>query len=90
MNQTKKTFKRYLVNAASKVFDQLNAQFDEVSNRVQELTAKPYKESVSIYLIKHKSNSNKQLKSGFEQQKKFVKIFRIQIKSTQKLYVDFI
>ena len=35
-----KSFKKYLVQAASKAFDQWNAQFDEISNRSSRINCK--------------------------------------------------
>ena len=86
--QTKVNLQKAFGQAASKVFDQLNAQFDEISNQVQELSAKPYKESVSL-LNQTQDQFKESLKGGFEQQQKVREEFKNQINSTQKLYLDF-
>jgi Polyhydroxyalkanoic acid inclusion protein (PhaP_Bmeg) len=86
--QTKLNLQKVFGQSATKVFDQLNAQFDEVSNRVQDLTVQPYKEGVS--LINQTQDQFKQsLKGGFEQQQKVREEFKNQIKTTQQLYFDF-
>lgn len=86
--QTKINLQKTFGQAASKVFDQVNDQFDEISNQVQELSAKPYKESVSL-LNQSQDQFKESLKGGFEQQQKVREEFKNQIKSTQKLYFDF-
>ena len=51
--QAKVNLQKTFGQAASKVFDQLNAQFDEISNQIQELSAKPYKKCIIFnYLSK--------------------------------------
>lgn len=87
--QTKVNLQKAFGQEASKVFDQLNVQFDEISNQVQELSAKPYKESVSL-LNQTQDQFKESLKGGFEQQQKVREEFKTQITSTQKLYFDFI
>lgn len=86
--QTKLNLQKMFGQSASKVFDQLNAQFDEVSNRVQELSVKPYKEGVT-YFNQTQDQFKQALKGGFEQQQKIREEFKNQIKSTQQLYFDF-
>jgi hypothetical protein len=86
--QTKLNLQKTFGQSVTKVFDQLNAQFDEVSNRVQELSVKPYKESVS--LINQSQDQFKQsLESGFEQQQKIREELKNQVKSSQQIYFDF-
>jgi len=86
--QTKLNLQKLFGQSASKVFDQFNSQLDEVSNRVQELTVKPYKESVT-YINQSQDQFKQALKGGFEQQQKVREEFKNQIKSTQQLYFDF-
>lgn len=86
--QTKLNLQKAFGQSATKAFDQLNAQFDEVSSRVQELSVKPYKESVT--LINQSQDQFKQsLESGFEQQQKIREELKNQIKSSQQVYFDF-
>ncbi|WP_338471148.1 hypothetical protein R4Z10_20625 [Niallia sp. XMNu-256] len=86
--QAKLNLQKAFGQSASKAFEQLNAQFDEVSNRVQELSVKPYKEGVS--LINQSQDQFKQsLQSGFDQQQKVREEFKNQLKSAQQIYFDF-
>lgn len=85
--QTKLNLQKAFGQSVTKAFDQINTQFDEISNRVQELSAKPYKESVS--LINQSQDQFKQsLESGFEQQQKVREELKNQFQSTQQVYFD--
>jgi phage-related protein len=86
--QAKVNLQKTFGQAASKVFDQLNAQFDEISNHVQELSVKPYKEGVTL-LNQTQDQIKESLKGGFQQQQKVREEFKNQIKSSQKVYFDF-
>ena len=85
--QTKTKLQKTFGQSASKVFDQFNTQFDEVSSRVQELTVKPYTESVNL-INQSQEQFQQSLKNGLEQQQKAREDITNQIKSTQKMYFD--
>lgn len=85
--QTKVNLQKAFGQSASKVFDQLNAQFDEVSTRVQELAVKPYTEGINL-INQSQEQLQESLKNSFEQQQKVREDITSQIKSTQKMYFD--
>lgn len=72
---------------ASKAFEQFNAQFDDVSNRVQQLTATPYKESLNL-VNQTQDQFQQSLKSGIDQQQKFREDVTSQLKASQKVLID--
>jgi bisphosphoglycerate-independent phosphoglycerate mutase (AlkP superfamily) len=67
--------------------EQYFAQFDGVSNFLQELTAKSYKESLN-FVSQSQEQFKETVQSSFEQQQKIREEFKNQIKTTQELYVD--
>ncbi|WP_428910202.1 hypothetical protein [Niallia sp. Krafla_26] len=86
--QTKLNLQKVFGQSATKAFDQLNTQFDELSNRVQELSSKPYKEGVS-FINQSQDQFKQSLESNFEQQQKVREKLKDQFKTTQQLYIDF-
>jgi hypothetical protein len=72
---------------ASKAFEQFNAQFDDVSTRVQQLTATPYKESLNL-VNQTQDQFQQSLKSGIDQQQKFREDVTSQLKASQKVLID--
>jgi hypothetical protein len=85
--QTKTNLQKTFGQSASKVFDQFNTQLDEVSSRVQELTVKPYTESVNL-INQSQEQFQQSFKDGLETQQKVREDITSQIKSTQKMYFD--
>ena len=67
--------------------EQYFAQFDGVSNFLQDLTAKSYKESLN-FVSQSQEQFKQTVQSSFEQQQKIREEFKNQIKTTQELYVD--
>jgi Polyhydroxyalkanoic acid inclusion protein (PhaP_Bmeg) len=67
--------------------EQYFAQFDGVSNFLQDLTAKSYKESLN-FVTQSQEQFKETVQSSFEQQQKIREEFKNQIKTTQELYVD--
>ena len=67
--------------------EQYFAQFDGVSNFLQDLTAKSYKESLN-FVSQSQEQFKQTVQSSFEQQQKTREEFKNQIKSAQELYVD--
>ncbi|HEY4549538.1 MAG TPA: hypothetical protein VIG98_04600 [Bacillus sp. (in: firmicutes)] len=67
--------------------EQYFAQFDGVSNFLQDLTAKSYKESLN-FVSQSQEQFKETVQSSFEQQQKIREEFKNQIKTTQELYVD--
>ena len=69
------------------VFDQFISQIDVVSNRLQELTLKPYRESLSLF-SQSQDQFKQSVQNSFEQQQKIRKEFKNEIKSTQQMYFN--
>ena len=67
--------------------EQYFAQFDGVSNFLQDLTAKSYKESLN-FVSQSQEQFKETVQSSFEQQQKIREEFKNQLKTTQELYVD--
>ena len=67
--------------------EQYFAQFDGVSNFLQDLTAKSYKESLN-FVSQSQEQFKETVQSSFEQQQKIREEFKNQFKTTQELYVD--
>jgi hypothetical protein len=74
---------------ASVSFDKWNEQYDEVSNRVQELTVTPFKEGLTI-LNQSQEQFQESVKKGIGQQQNLSNIFINQIKNSQKGFIDLI
>ncbi|MCM2532317.1 hypothetical protein NDK43_07825 [Neobacillus pocheonensis] len=71
----------------SKAFEQGNAQFDEVSNRVFQLIETPFKESLNL-LNQSQEQFQQTIKNGIDQQQKFREDITVQLKSSQKMLFD--
>lgn len=84
---TKLNIQKTFGPAASKFYEQFNAQFDEVSSRVRELTVKPYKEGFTL-LNQTQDQYQQAVKSGIEQQQKLREDIADQVKSAQKVFSD--
>jgi hypothetical protein len=74
---------------ASVSFDKWNEQYDEVSNRVQQLTVTPFKEGLTI-LNQSQEQFQESVKKGLGQQQNLSNIFINQIKNSQKGFIDLI
>lgn len=72
---------------AGKVYEQWNAQFDEISSRVQQLTVTPYKESINL-INQSQEQFQESVKKGIDQQQKIREGFTEQVKATQKIFID--
>ena len=83
----KENIQKVFGTSASDAYEQWNAQFDDVNNRVQQLTATPYKEGLNL-LNQSQEQFQQSVKNGFEQQEKIREDLSVQIKTTQKLFVD--
>ena len=59
-----------------------------MSNRLQELTLKPYKESLSLF-SQPQDQFIQSVQNSFEQQQKIREEFKNQINSTQQMYFNF-
>lgn len=84
---TKLNIQKAFGPAASKFYEQLNAQFDDVTIRVRELTVKPYKEGFNL-LNQTQEQYQQAVKSGIEQQQKLRGDIAEQVKSAQKVFSD--
>ena len=73
--------------SASKAYEQWNAQFDEVSNRIQEIAVIPYKESINI-LNQSQEQLQQAVQNNIEHQNKLREDITVQVKATQKLFND--
>lgn len=73
--------------AVSQAFEQFNAQFDEVANRIQELSTTPYKEGLQ-FINQTQEQFQQSLKNGIEKQQKIQGDVAEQIKSTQQMFID--
>ncbi len=67
--------------------DQFYAQVDTVTNQVQEITLKPYKEGLNL-LNQSQEQFKQNIQSSFEQQQKVREDFKTQIKSTQQAFFN--
>ncbi|HEY4550232.1 MAG TPA: hypothetical protein VIG98_08185 [Bacillus sp. (in: firmicutes)] len=74
--------------AASKAYEQWNAQFDEVSNRIQEIAVIPYKESINI-LNQSQEQLQQVVQNNIDSQQKIREDLTTQVKATQKMFNDF-
>jgi hypothetical protein len=74
--------------AASKAYEQWNAQFDEASNRIQELAVIPYKESINI-LNQSQEQFQQVVQNNIDNQQKIREDLTSQVKVTQKMFSDF-
>lgn len=72
---------------AKKAYEQYLGQFDEVSNRLQQLSATPYKEAVNL-LNQSYEQFQASVKSGIEQQGKYYDELANTVKSSQQAFVD--
>lgn len=72
---------------ASKLYEEWNAQFDEIASRVQQLTVTPYRESLNL-LNQSQEQFQESVKKGIDQQQKLRGDFADQIKATQKIFID--
>jgi hypothetical protein len=84
---TKLNLQSVFGQSASNLFDQFNSQFDIVSNRLQELTLKPYKEGLNLF-SQSQDQFKQSIQDSFEQQQKIREEFKNQIKSTQQIYFN--
>jgi Polyhydroxyalkanoic acid inclusion protein (PhaP_Bmeg) len=75
-------------SSASKAYEQWNAQFDEVSSRVQELTVIPFKESINL-LNQSQEQFQQSVQAGIDQQQKIRQDLTGQVKAAQKMFTDF-
>jgi Polyhydroxyalkanoic acid inclusion protein (PhaP_Bmeg) len=73
---------------AGSAFDQYCAQFDVLTKYVQDLAYLPIKEGQNL-ISQSQEQFKQQVQSGIEQQQKLREDVKIQIKSTQQLYIDF-
>jgi Polyhydroxyalkanoic acid inclusion protein (PhaP_Bmeg) len=85
---TKLNLQSVFGQSASNLFDQFNSQIDVVSNRLQELTLKPYRESLNLF-SQSQDQFKQSVQNSFEQQQKIREEFKNQIKSTQQIYFNF-
>ncbi len=85
---TKQNLSKAFGQSAGNAVEQYFAQFDSVSNCLQDLAAKSYKESLN-FVNQSQDQFKKTVQSSFEQQQKVREEYKNQIKSTQQLYVDF-
>jgi hypothetical protein len=85
---TKQNLSKAFGQSAGNAVEQYFAQFDGVSNCLQDLAAKSYKESLN-FVNQSQDQFKKTVQSSFEQQQKIREEYKNQIKSTQQLYVDF-
>lgn len=84
---TKLNIQKAFGPAASKFYEQWNAQFDEVTIRVRELTVKPYKEGINLF-NQSQEQFQQSVKSGITQQQKLREDIAEQVKTTQKVISD--
>lgn len=73
--------------SASKAYEQWNAQFDEVSNRIQEITVIPYKESINI-LNQSQEQFQQVVQNNIDSQQKIREDLTVQLKAAQKVFND--
>lgn len=86
---TKQNIQTVFGEEASSSYERWNENFDEVSNRIQQLTVAPYKESVNI-LSQSQEYFQEFIKKGSEQQQNIRENFLNQIKTAQKGLIDLI
>lgn len=84
---TKLNLQSVFGQSVSNVFDQFSSQIDVVSNRLQELTLKPYRESLNLF-SQSQDQFKQSVQNSFEQQQKVREEFKNQIKSTQQAYFN--
>ena len=86
-----KSAKSYLQSvfgeSANNIVDQFSSQIDEMTNRLQELTLKPYRESLSL-VSQYQDQFKQSVQDNFEQQQKFGEEFKNQMKSNQQMYLN--
>jgi hypothetical protein len=73
--------------SASKAYEQWNAQFDEVSNRIQEIAVIPYKESINI-LNQSQEQFQQVVQNNIDSQQKIREDLTVQLKAAQKMFND--
>lgn len=74
---------------ASSSYERWNENFDEASNRIQQLTVTPYKESIGVF-TQSQEYVQEFIKKGSEQQQNIRENFLNQIKTAQKGLIDLI
>ena len=85
---TKQNVAKVFGETAGNQVEQYFAQFDGVSNYLQDLNAQSTKECLNF--VRQSQEQFKQtVQSSFEQQQKIREEFKNQIKTTQQLFVDF-
>ena len=70
------------------VFDQFISQIDVVSNRLQELTLKPYRESLSLF-SQSQDQFNNPFKIALNSNKKFVKNLKMKLSPLNKCILTY-
>lgn len=83
----KENIQKVFGTSAGDAYEQWNTHFDDINNRIQQLTATPFKESLNV-LNQSQEQFQQTVKNGFEQQEKIREDLSVQIKTTQKLFVD--
>ena len=73
--------------SASKAYEQWNTQLDEVSNRIQEITVIPYKESINI-LNQSQEQLQQVVQNNIDSQQKIREDLTVQLKAAQKVFND--
>ena len=73
--------------SASKAYEEWNAQFDEVSNRIQEITVIPYKESINI-LNQSQEQFQQVVQKNIDSQQKIRENLTVQLEAAQKIFND--
>lgn len=71
----------------SSTVDQFYTQVDTLTNQVQELTLRPYKEGLNL-LTQSQEQFKQAIQSNFEQQQKVREEFKNQIKTTQQAFFN--
>ncbi|MFY4775335.1 hypothetical protein [Metabacillus sp. RGM 3146] len=85
----KKNIQTVYGEEASQFFEQWNEHFDEVTNRIQQLTVTPYKEGLNT-LNDSQEYFQESIKKGIEQQQKVREDFLNLMKTTQKGFFDLV
>ncbi|WP_394238060.1 hypothetical protein [Niallia oryzisoli] len=87
--QIKLNIQRVFGPTAGKAYEQFNAQFDEVANRVQELTVAPYKEGLNL-LVQSQEQFQQTIVNSIDQQQKLRQDLTEQVKASQKIFNDIV
>lgn len=88
VKSTKSNLQSISRQSGNSVINQFDSQIDIMSNGLQKLTLKPYKESLSLF-IQSQDQFKQSVQNYFEQQQATREEFKNQIKSTQQTYFDF-